>query len=102
MAWVFLFISVGALGFLVLVLLEYLKTTATMRPRAEMARKEIKEYEARIVGEQSGAASTQGSTEELQNEIKQLEKDLKELEKKEGEFKKRDRQRNPTKFKLEE
>lgn len=102
MAWVFLFISVGAIGFLVLLLLEYLKTSATMRPRAEMARKEIREYEARIAGEQTGAASAQGGTEELQNEIKSLEKDLKELEKKGEEFKERERRRKPTKFKLEE
>ncbi|MBI2502051.1 MAG: hypothetical protein HYW07_02325 [Candidatus Latescibacteria bacterium] len=102
MAWVFLFIAVGAVGFLVLILLEYLKTSATMRPRAEMARKEIKEYESRIAGEQSGAASTQGSLGSLQEEIKSLEKDLKELEKKEGEFKDRERRRKPTKFKLEE
>lgn len=102
MAWVFLFIAVGAVGFLVLVLLEYLKTSATMRPRAEMARKEIKEYESRIAGEQTGAASAQGSTEALQAEIKQLEKDLKELEKKGKEFKDREQRRKPTSFKLDE
>lgn len=102
MAWVFLFISVGAIGFLVLILLEYLKTSATMRPRAEMARKEIKEYEARIAGEQTGAASAQGSTEALQEEIKSLEKDLREAEKKMDEFRDRERRRKPTKFKLEE
>ncbi len=102
MAWVFLFIAAGAVGFLVLILLEYLKTSATMRPRAEMARKEIKEYEARIAGEQHGAVSAQGSTEELQNEIKQLEKDLREAEKKMDEFRDRERRRKPTKFKLEE
>jgi septal ring factor EnvC (AmiA/AmiB activator) len=102
MAWVFLFISVGAVGFLVLILLEYLKTTATMKPRAEMARKEIKEYESRIASEQGGAASAQGSTEQLQEEIKALEKELKEAEKKMDEFKDRERRRKPTKFKLEE
>lgn len=102
MAWVFLFIAVGAVGFLVLVLLEYLKTSATMRPRAEMARKEIKEYESRIAGEQTGVASAQGGTEALQEEIKNLEKDLKEAEKKMEEFKDRERRRKPTKFKLED
>lgn len=102
MAWVFLFVAVGALGFLVLMLLEYLKSSATMRPRAEMARKEIKEYEARIAGEQTGVASAQGGTEQLQEEIKALEKDLKETEKKMEEFKDRERRRKPTKFKLEE
>jgi len=102
MAWVFLFIAAGAVGFLVLILLEYLKTSATMKPRAEMARKEIREYESRIAGEQQGAVSAQGSTDELQNEIKQLEKDLKEAEKKMDEFKDRERRRKPTKFKLEE
>lgn len=102
MAWVFLFISAGAIGFIVLILLEFLKTSTTMRPRAEMARKEIKEYETRIAGEQSGASSAQGSTEALQEEIKKLEKELKELEKKETEFRERERRRKPTKFKLEE
>ena len=67
-----------------------------------MARKEIKEYEARIAGEQTGAASAQGSTQEVQDRIKTLEKDLKELEKKGEEFKERERRRKPTKFKLEE
>lgn len=102
MAWVFLFIAVGAVGFLVLILLEYLKNSATMRPRAEMARKEIREYEARIAGEQTGAASAQGGTEALMEEIKSLEKNLKETEKKMDEFRDRERRRKPTKFKLEE
>ena len=102
MAWVFLFIAVGAVGFLVLILLEYLKTSATMKPRAEMARKEIKEYESRIAGEQTGAASTQGSLGTLQEDIKAMEKELKDLEKTMDEFRERERRRKPTKFKLEE
>lgn len=102
MAVVFLSIAAGAVGFALLILQEYFKTSATMKPRAEMAKKEIQEYESRTAGEQQGAASAEGSTGELQNEINKLEKDLKEAEKQLAEFKERERKRKPTKFKLED
>ncbi len=102
MAWVFLFISAGAVGFLVLILLEYLKTSATLKPKADLAKKEIEEYEARIQGEQSTTVSAQGLIENLQKEIETMEKELKELEKTAEEFRQRERRRKPTKFKLEE
>lgn len=102
MAWVFLATAAGTAAFLVVILLEYLKTAATLKPKADVAKKEIQEYEARIQGEQSNTASAQGSIESLQKEIDALEKEIKELEKVAEENRERERRRKPTKFKLEE
>lgn len=102
MAWVFLFIAAGAVGFLVLILLEYLKTASSLKPKADLAKKEIQEYEARIQGEQTTTLSAQGTIESLQKEIDGLEKELKDLEKQAQEGRERERRRKPTKFKLEE
>ena len=41
MAWVYIAISVGAAGFLVWIIIDYLNASSGLKPRAELARQEI-------------------------------------------------------------
>ena len=102
MAWVYIAISVGAAGFLVWIIIDYLNASSGLKPRAELARQEIRECEMRIESEQSAANSTKQEVENLQKEIAEMEKELVEMQKKVEQFRARERRRKPTKFKLED
>ncbi len=102
MAWVYIAISVGAAGFLVWIIIDYLNASSGLKPRAELARQEIRECEMRIESEQSAANSTKQEVENLQKEIAEMEKELVEVQKKVEQFRARERRRKPTKFKLED
>jgi septal ring factor EnvC (AmiA/AmiB activator) len=102
MAWVYISIAIGAAGFLVWIVVDYLNSSASLRPKADLARQEIRECELRIESEQTATDSTKQEVEDLQKEIGELEKELVEIAKKVEEYRQRERRRKPTKFKLEE
>jgi septal ring factor EnvC (AmiA/AmiB activator) len=102
MAWVYISIAVGAAGFLVWIVIDYVNASAGLKPKAELARHEIRECEARIGAEQVATETTKQDVESLQKEIAELEKELVEVGKKVEEYRQRERRRKPTKFKLEE
>ena len=102
MAWVYISIAIGAAGFLVWIIVDYLNASSSLRPKADLARQEIRECELRIESEQSATGSTKHEVEELQKEIGELEKELTEISKKVEEYRQRERRRKPTKFRLEE
>lgn len=102
MAWVYISIAVGAAGFLLWIIIDYLNASSGLKPKADLARQEIRECEMRIESEQ---AATDGAKEEvnaLQQEIVELDKEFKEIGKKVEEYQQRERRRKPTKFKLED
>ncbi|MFH1566453.1 MAG: hypothetical protein ABIL09_00520 [Gemmatimonadota bacterium] len=102
MAWVFICIAVGAAAFLVFIILDYLKVSAGLKPKAQLAKAEIRECEAKIEAEQGATNETKDQVTGLQKEIEDLEKELVELGKKVEEYREREKRRKPTKFKLEE
>jgi len=102
MTWVFVFISVGAAGFLILIIIDYLNASSWLKPKAEIARQEILECEMQIESEQTVTDATKQEVEGLQQEIGDLEKKLTEIGKKVKEYREHERRRNPTKIKLEE
>lgn len=102
MAWVFIVISVGACGFLVLIIVDYLRVSSSLKPKADHARNEIRQCEARIEGEKAATESIKQAVETLQKEIEELEKELNGLTKTLDQYREKERRRKPTKFKLEE
>ena len=102
MTWVYLTISIGAAGFLVWIIIDYLNASSGLKPKADLARQEIKECEARIEAEQNATNATKDGVEGLQKEIAELEKEMGELTKKVEEFRQKEKRRKLTKFKLEE
>ena len=102
MAWVFISIAVGAAAFLAFIIIDYLKVSSGLKPKADMAKAEIRECENRIETEQATTKETKEAVEDLQKEIVELEKELGELGKKVNEYREREKRRKPTKFKLEE
>ena len=102
MAWVFICIAAGAAGFLVFIVIDYLKVSAGLKPKADLAKAEIRECEAKIAAEQNATKDTKEQVAALQKEIEDLEKELAELQKKVDEYREREKRRKPTKFKLEE
>ena len=102
MAWVYIAIAVGAAGFLVWIIIDYLNTSSGLKPKAELARQEIRECEMRIESEKAATELTKQEVEGLQKEIAELEKELGDLGKKVEEYRQRERRRKPTKFKLDE
>ena len=102
MAWVFISIAVGAAAFLVFIIIDYLKVSSGLKPKADMAKAEIRECEDRIETEQGATKETKEAVGGLQKEIEGLEKELGELGKKVDEYREREKRRKPTKFKLEE
>lgn len=102
MAWVYISIAIGAAGFLVWIIVDYLNASSSLKPKTDLARQEIRECEMRIEAEQVATDATKGEVEELQKEIAGLEKELAEITKKVEEYRQRERRRKPTKFKLEE
>jgi len=102
MAWVYLVIAVGAAGFLVFIIIEYLNAAASLKPKADIARREIQEVELKIEREQVASHATIEEVEELKKEVEKMEKDLKATEKSIGQLQENERRRNPTKFRVEE
>jgi septal ring factor EnvC (AmiA/AmiB activator) len=102
MAWVYISIAIGAAGFLIWIIVDYLNASSGLKPKAELARQEIRECEMRIESEQTATDATKQEVEALQKEIAELEKELNEIGKKVEEYRQRERRRKPTKFKLED
>ena len=102
MAWVYISIAVGAAGFLIWIIIDYLNASSGLKPKADMARQEIRECEMRIESEQAATDATKQEVEGLQKEIGDLEKELTEIGKEVEEYRQRERRRKPTKFKLED
>lgn len=102
MGWVFISIAVGAASFLVFIVLDYLKISAGLKPKANMAKAEIRECENKTEAEQRATNDTKEAVSALQKEIKELEKEHGELTKKVEEYREREKRRNPTRFQLDE
>ena len=102
MAWVFICISAGAAGFLIFVVIDYLKASASLKPEVDFANAEIRECAAKIDAEQNATKDTTEQLASLKKEIGELEKELTELQRKVEEYWEREKRRKPTKFKLEE
>ncbi len=102
MAWVYISIAVGAAGFLIWIIIEFLKDSATIKPKVDRARLEIRECEMQIESEQAAAGETKQEVEELHFALGELEKELTETGKKVEEYRDRERRRKPTKFKVED
>jgi septal ring factor EnvC (AmiA/AmiB activator) len=102
MVWVYISIAVGAAGFLIWIIIDYLNASSGLKPKADMARQEIRECEMRIESEQAATDATKQEVEGLQKEIGDLEKELTEIGKKVEEYRQREHRRKPTKFKLED
>lgn len=99
---VFLAIALGAAGFLVFLVIDYLKVSSALKPKADVAKAEIRECEDRIESEQEVTREAKEDVVVLQKEIEDLERELVELGKKVNDYKDREKRRKPTKFKLEE
>ncbi len=102
MSWVYVCIAAGAAGFLIWIIVDYLNTSAGLKPKADLARHEIRDCESRIESEQVGTEATRLEVESLQREVAELEKELVEVGRKLEEYRQRERRRKPTRFKLEE
>ncbi len=102
MAWVYICIAVGAAGFLIWIIIDYLNASSALKPKADMARQEIRECEMQIETEQSESATIKLDVEELKREIGELETELTDVSKKLEEYRERERRRKPTNFKLED
>ena len=102
MAWVFISIAVGAAGFLVFIVIDYLKVSAGLKPKANMAKAEVRDCENKIESEQGAANATKEAVSSLQKEIRALEKELGELTKQVEEYREREKRRKPTRFQLDE
>ena len=100
MAWVFICIAAGAAGFLVFIVMVYLKVTAGLKHKPDLAKAEIRECEAKIDAEQNATKGTKKQVAALQKEIEDLEKELTELEKTLGKYREREKRRKPTLFKV--
>ena len=101
MAWVYVTIALGAAGFLVWIIVDYLNCSS-LNPKADLARQEIRQCEMKIETEETAASTTKKTVDALQEEIGEMEKELAETGKKVEEYRQRERRRKPTKFKLEE
>jgi chromosome segregation ATPase len=102
MSWVYISIAVGAAGFLIWIVIDFLNASARLKPKADMAREEIRDCEMRIESEQMEAEAMKFELEGLQKEIGELEKESTEVGKKVDEYRQRESRRKPTKFKVEE
>ena len=102
MAWVYICIAIGAGIFLVWIIIDYLNASTGLKPKADLARQEIRECELRIETEQSATEETKHEVEGLKKEVAELEKELTEIGKTVEAYRQREQRRKPTKFKLEE
>lgn len=102
MAWVFSCIAVGAAFFLIWIIVDYLRVSSGLKPKAYLSRQEIRECEMKIEAEASATGAAKQVVEGLAKEIEGLEKELAELQKKVDEYQEKEKKRKPTKYKLEE
>ena len=102
MAWVYVTVALGAAGFLVWIIVDFLNSSSSLKPQADQAHQEIRQCEMMIETEELAGETTKEEVEGLQKEIKEMEKELIETGKKVEEYRQRERRRNPTKFKVEE
>ena len=100
MAVVFICIAVGAAGFLVWIVIDYLQVTAGFTDKPDLAKTEIRECEAKIDAEQNATEDTKEQVAALQKEIEDLAKELTELEKTLDKYREREKRRKPTLFKV--
>ena len=100
MAWVFICIAAGAAGFLVFIVIDYLKVTAGLKHKPDLAKAEIRECEAKIDAEQNATKDTKEQVAALQKEIEDWAKELTELEKTLDKYREREKRRKPTLFKV--
>ena len=100
MAWVFICIAAGAAGFLVFIVIDYLKVTAGLKHKPDLAKAEIRECEAKIDAEQNATEDTKEQVAALQKEIEDLAKELTELGKTLDKYREREKRRKPTLFKV--
>ena len=73
-----------------------------LKPKANLAKAEIRDCEAKIDAEQNATKDAKEQVAVLTKEIEELEKELVELQKKVDEYREKEKRRKPTKFKLEE
>ena len=102
MAWVFISITAGAVIFLVFIIIDYINTASTLKPKADQVKREIKQGEMRIEHEKKLTKAAKEATEELQQEIEEKEQELNELERQVKAYESDERRRNPTKIKLDD
>ena len=102
MAWVFICIAIGAVGFLVFLVIDFLKVTAGLKPKADLAKAEIRDCETKIQSEKNATTDTKNQVGSLKKEIEELSKELGELQNKVNEYREREKRRRPTTFKLED
>lgn len=102
MTWVYMALAVGSAGFLVWIVIEYLKGAASLKPKADIARREIKEIEIKIESEQVAVDSTNQEVEALKSEVAEIEKALKAGAGVIAKHQENERRRNPTKFRVED
>tara|TARA_B100001115_G_C15415678_1_gene194779 strand:- start:13 stop:321 length:309 start_codon:yes stop_codon:yes gene_type:complete len=102
MAWIYIAISIGLAGFLVWIIVDYLNVFSGLKPKAQLARQEIRECEMRIKSELVATSETKQEVDTLQQEISDLEKELDNMQKKVKKVRAREQRRKPTKFKLED
>ncbi|MGY8827204.1 MAG: hypothetical protein ACKVJG_25350 [Candidatus Latescibacterota bacterium] len=102
MGIVYITIAIGSAGFLAWVIMEYLNTSASLKPKADIARREIEEVELKIEREQVASESALQEVEVLKKEVADMEKELTSTETSIGQLQENERRRNPTKFKVED
>ena len=102
MAWVYISIALGSAGFLLYVVIEYLKSASTLKPQADYARQQIREVEMTIETESATVEASKEEMSELQNELKVMEEELKTVEKESAKLKSRESRRRPTSHRVDE
>ena len=58
MAWIYITIAIGLVGLLVWIIIDYLNVSSGLKPKAQIARQEIRECEMRIKSEQVATSET--------------------------------------------
>ncbi|MEE2657903.1 MAG: hypothetical protein VX733_05315 [Candidatus Latescibacterota bacterium] len=102
MAWVFISVAVGALVFVVFIVLDYLRVSAGFRPRADLAKAEIVECESKIDSELGGAEEAKEQVAAFKKEVAGLKKELGKLNAEAEEIRAREKRLKPTRFKVKE
>lgn len=102
MAWVFICIAVGAAGFLVYIVLDYLKIAAGMKPKTDNAKAMIRDSENRINAEQKATKTIKLQVASLQREVEDNEKRLTDLQKQLTEHQEEEKRKRPTKYKVDD
>ena len=102
MALLYVFISLGLVGFLIMILIEYFNLSSGLKPKVDAALQEIRECEVQIEDELEYMNITKQEIDELKPEIGKLELELGETGKVLKKEKERASRRKPNQFKVEE